>query len=143
MNFKASVFSNPKRFATAAKKIEEVHLKAAQIAALEIMNEAKLLIQKTSPGEKQVRYNPKRTVTASKPGDPPNTDTGRLINSIKFAKDGNAYKVGTNLSYGAYLEFGTKDLAPRPWLSVALAIVSERLPEIMKSAYDSIKGIAS
>jgi len=41
-------------------------------------------IQDNSSGTPQTRYNPKRTVLASKPGDPPNTDTGRAVQSIKF-----------------------------------------------------------
>lgn len=56
----------------------------------------------------------------SKPGEPPNTDTGRLVSSIKFEfiEPGTAL-VGTNLKYGAWLEFGTQNVAARPWLAPA------------------------
>lgn len=139
MKFKGSVIQKNKRYTNISKNFERIHLQAAAMIALDVMNESKLLIQKTSAGEKAVRYLPKRTVTVSKPGDPPNSDTGRLINSIRFWKDGNVYKVGTNVDYGAFLEFGTKDTAPRPWLSVALAIVADRVGDIVKAAYDNFK----
>lgn len=82
-------------------------------------------IQDNSSGRPQVRYSgsgKKRTVLASHPGDPPNTDTGRLVQSIKFDfKDsGLTGRVGTNLRYGAFLEFGTSDMEARPWLSRAV-----------------------
>lgn len=69
-----------------------------------------------------IRYNPKREVRVSKPGQPPNADTGRLHQSIGFEIDKlkGIGRVGTNLLYGAYLEFGTKDVAARPWLRPAL-----------------------
>jgi HK97 gp10 family phage protein len=68
------------------------------------------------------RYNPKRTVHVSAPGQPPNSDTGRLAQSIQWEIDSDRLhaKVGTNLKYGAWLEFGTKTMAARPWLAPAL-----------------------
>jgi HK97 gp10 family phage protein len=59
--------------------------------------------------------------TASKPGYPPNSDTGRLVRSINWEVDDSKLVglVGTNLKYGAWLEFGTKDMEARPWLSPA------------------------
>lgn len=139
MKLKGSVTQKSKNYTRIEKTFEKIHLQAAQLIAIEIMNESKLLIQKTSSGEKQVRYEPKRVVTASRPGSPPNSDTGRLINSIKFVKDGNAYKVGTNLKYGAWLEFGTKNMNERPWLSVALVIVSSKIGTFVRQAYDNFK----
>lgn len=140
MKFKGSVISKSRKYSDFVKNFENVHLTAAQLAAVEIMNESKLLLSKNSDGTKQIRYNPKRNVTASKPGDPPNSDTGRLINSIKFRKDKNAYLVGTNVRYGSHLEFGTLNMAPRPWLSVALAMVAVKLPDLVKQAYSIFKG---
>lgn len=141
MKFKGSLSTknNYKKFTSFSKNMESVHLRAAQLAAIDIMNESKLMLAKNTDGEKQTRYNPKRSVFASKPGDPPNSDTGRLINSIRFRKDGNAYLVGTNVPYGSYLEFGTQDMAPRPWLSVALALAADRMASYVDQAYKSFK----
>jgi hypothetical protein len=53
--------------------------------------------------------------TASAPGQPPATDTGFLVNSIYVERDGVArMTVGSRLAYAAYLEFGTRKIAPRP-----------------------------
>lgn len=142
MKFKGSVLSksNYKSFTSFSKNMESVHRTAAQLAAIDIMNESKLMIAKNSDGEKQRRYNPKRNVNVSKPGDPPNSDTGRLINSIRFWGSGNTYYAGTNVSYGSHLEFGTMNMAPRPWLSVALKIVASRMKTYVDQAYEKFKG---
>ena len=56
--------------------------------------------------------------TASKEGFPPNSDTGQLVKSIGWEIDASKLiaTVGTNLLYGAWLEFGTKNMGARPWL---------------------------
>lgn len=61
---------------------------------------------------------------ASAPGQPPATDTGRLAASIReeLRRDaqGLVEVIGTNVSYAAYLERGTRNIAPRPFLRPAL-----------------------
>lgn len=56
--------------------------------------------------------------TASKPNFPPNTNTGTLVKSIRWFVDKAKLTggVGTDLKYGKHLEFGTMNMAPRPWL---------------------------
>ena len=59
---------------------------------------------------------------ASAPGDPPATDTGRLRASIKSDLTDLvrlAAEVGTNVEYGRHLEYGTVNMAARPWLKPA------------------------
>ena len=94
-------------------------------------------LQDNSSGTPQRRYDPKRTVLVSKPGEPPNTDTGRAVQSIKldFKKEGLIGRVGTNLNYLRALEFGTKYIAPRPWLSAALKEVSKDIADIFKRGF--------
>lgn len=81
-------------------------------SAFKIQAEAKRSIQKS----------PADPVTGrSMPGNAPKTDTGRLVNSIyvKATASGaqvDAVLVGTDLVYGRHLEFGTTNIAPRPWL---------------------------
>lgn len=86
------------------------------LAAFDIRTTAILKIQKVSPG----RIYPRGTKNhiASLPGDPPNTDSGRLIQSIDVEIRPYALSalVGTNIVYGPWLEFGTLKMAPRPWL---------------------------
>lgn len=59
---------------------------------------------------------------ASAPGEAPATDTGHLVNSIHVdAGPGElAAEVVVGAEYGAYLEFGTTDMAPRPFLGPAV-----------------------
>lgn len=109
---------------------------AVKKAVLIVHGNAVKLIQTRSPGKKQIRYSPRREITAANPGEAPNTDTGRLVQSIKFDIEDNGLKgfVGTNLKYGAYLEFGTQDMDPRPWLSTALKMAEKLITELFKAA---------
>lgn len=67
--------------------------------------------------------NPKRIHQASAPGQAPATDLGTLVNSIQTVDtqrgDGEA-EVVVGAEYGLYLEMGTKDIAPRPFLGPAV-----------------------
>lgn len=61
--------------------------------------------------------------TASAPGSPPASDTGRLLGSVFHAlgDDGEQYaNIGYGAFYGLYLELGTRYMAPRPALRPAL-----------------------
>lgn len=59
------------------------------------------------------------THQASESGQYPATDTGRLASNVRYElpQGGNMVgRVGTNIQYGAYLEFGTSQMDARPWL---------------------------
>ncbi len=72
-------------------------------------------------GETYEKYKPRRTHTASAPGEAPQTDTGRLASSVSVRESGNlAAYVFTPLEYGKHLEFGTRHIAARPWLFPAM-----------------------
>jgi HK97 gp10 family phage protein len=80
--------------------------------------------------------------TASKPGFAPNSDTGRLASSIDWTVDESKLTadVGTNVKYGAWLEFGTKDTEPRPWLLPAFRKNLKTIVKIMsKAVKDALK----
>lgn len=91
-------------------------------------------IQDNADGKSQIRYAPKRVVNVSNPGEPPNSDTGRLAQSVKFdfQKAGLVGRVGSNLKYAAWLEFGTLTMAPRPWLSEAVEQTSKEVADIFE-----------
>lgn len=83
----------------------------------------------SSGGETYEKYNPRRTHTSSKAGDPPNTDTGYLANNI-FAiqdADGMGGQVESRADYSEHLEFGTRTMFARPFLQPAL---EENRPKI-------------
>ena len=59
--------------------------------------------------------------TASRPGDPPNNDTGTLARSGRVDPQTNGADVVFGVGYAVHLEFGTRHIAPRPFLAPALA----------------------
>lgn len=78
-------------------------------------------------GQKTGRIYKRRSVThqASAPGEAPATDTGRLVNSITAYPAGDklesAVVAGRGLAlYAFMLEFGTRFIAPRPFMFPAL-----------------------
>jgi HK97 gp10 family phage protein len=132
------------------KKLESdtlgFQIKAVQDSVFLIHETAVKSIQDNSGGYPQRRWTNGRSrwVLASYPGDPPNTDTGRLVQSIKFdfKNRGLTGRVGTNLRYGAYLEFGTSNMAARPWLAPAIRETSKSVAEIFRKALkDATNGI--
>lgn len=112
---------------------------AVRAAAQHGRNIAVLDLQSRSPGETQTRYNPRRTVTAAAPGESPNTDTGNLVNSVQVERRGvmsQAILVGAE--YGVYLELGTDDMEPRPFMGPMAMQLEEELPQFFD---DLLKGI--
>lgn len=70
-------------------------------------------------GRTYEKGNPKRTHTASSPGNPPRPDEGRLLSNVHVEPATRAQllgRVGTAILYGPHLEFGTSKMAARPWL---------------------------
>lgn len=115
-------------------------IKAVQDSTFLIHETAVGLIQDNTSGTPQRRYSKSgkpRMVLVSKPGEAPNTDTGRLVQSIKFDfKNGGLIgRVGTNLKYGAWLEFGTRAMEARPWLSEAVRLVSKDVAAVFERAF--------
>ena len=117
-------------------------------AAKHVEGEAKRSI---AAGGKTGRIYKRRTVVhrASAAGEAPATDTGRLVNSIT------SYPAGASLEstvvagrgtvkYASLLEFGTRFIAPRPFMFPALEKskdwIRERLAAaVRKAAAKSVK----
>lgn len=116
-------------------------------AAFRVQRAAKKLIQdRQGIGSWQTRYNPKRVVVASAPGQPPNTDTGILVNSIYVntkagENGGQAAIVGTDLLYGKYLELGTRAILPRPWLLPAFESTRDENSKAFRRALKRVKAM--
>jgi phage gpG-like protein len=67
---------------------------------------------------------------ASAPGEAPAIDTGNLVNSIQVEMTGPAAAVVfTNVEYAPYLEFGTIEIAPRPFLQPAVDAITEAVAQ--------------
>ena len=77
-----------------------------------------------------------RWVKASPEGEPPYTQTGFLKNSIGWEWRGALSAiVGPSLYYGKYLEFGTRKMAPRPFMGPALSDVVRIFPQFFKRLF--------
>ena len=84
-------------------------------------------VQTPSPGRGDVRYSPRRAVTVSNPGTPPNADTGLLVNSTGVASERrNQAEAFASAAYADALEFGTHMMAPRPAMKPAFDATKER-----------------
>ena len=111
--------------ATLAKLPIEFEREAAKLVnstANGVRNNAVRMIQRPSVGGVTYeKYSPRRTHTASAAGEPPNTDTGRLIGSIRVQQAGKVTaEVIAGVDYARYLEFGTRHMAARPFMTPAV-----------------------
>lgn len=70
------------------------------------------------PTRRVIATTPRTPHRASAPGDPPASDTGRLLGSITttFFNNRLAAEIGPATSYARFLEFGTDRMAPRPFV---------------------------
>jgi len=110
---------------------------AVEDTAVAIRNKIVSAIQRgPKTGRVYQKYNPRRTHQASAPGQPPATDTGRLVGSIYMDIDPARATVGSRLVYAQYLEFGTRKMQPRPiWLKTAQAegdLLRERIMDNLR-----------
>ena len=95
------------------------------LTAQQVRGDAIRSIQSQSQGETVTRYSQGGNSyehTASAPGDAPNTDTGKLVQSIAIepTQPAETVSVGTGVEYGEFLEVGTTKMEPRPWLTPAM-----------------------
>lgn len=64
--------------------------------------------------------NPRPHKTPAAPGEPPRKRTGFLQANVQREYDADALRsrvgISANALYGAFLELGTRMMAPRPWL---------------------------
>lgn len=117
-----------RNLARVSSKFESEATALVNRTAQNIRNTAVRSIQKqSSSGVTYEKYNPRRSHVASSPGQPPNTDTGRLAGSIRAVESGTptAY-VEALADYAAHLEFGTRNMAARPFMTPAVEAEREK-----------------
>jgi len=73
-----------------------------------------------------------REASRSAPGEIPHVQTGSLKRSIAREQIAGEERVGTNLKYGRYLELGTRDIEPRPFLRPALMKNRKKILDIIR-----------
>lgn len=121
--------------------MEKALISGVRQTANQVRNHAIKSIQKQTMGTYVTRYSQGGKAydhVVSKEGNAPNTDTGALVNSIATEhKNGTPVSfVGSGLDYAKYLEFGTKQMKPRPWLQPAL---DARLKDFEKNIINQAK----
>jgi len=92
-------------------------------------------IQQQSNGKSVKRYRKGggsyQHVTSAE-NSAPNTDTGRLVSSVVVEVQDDVY-VGTGVKYAPHLEFGTKNMQPRPFLNPALEQNRRKINKLIAS----------
>ena len=75
----------------------------------------------------------------SKPGEPPNQDTGALANNIETNLVAPLHvQVSSNAPYAAHLEFGTSKMAERPYMRPATAKKRKGVTALVRAAVAKI-----
>lgn len=124
-----SGFAEPLReVARAAVREESRIVQAVRRGALEVQGEAVRSIQ-NSPGTGRVRASGDR---ASSPGNPPRTDTGRLVQSIRVEPREDGADVVAATEYALHLEYGTRKMAPRPFMEPAREARQEDIERMVR-----------
>lgn len=114
----------------AVERAVEVSLKGG---AMLIANDVKTSIAR---GPKTGRVYRRRSVAhqASAPGQPPATDTGKLVGSVVSDGVGMAAYVEVRSIYAKWLEYGTRRMAPRPFLIPAVERNRQRIGDLVRGA---------
>lgn len=104
-----------------------------------VRNEAIRLIQDTP---KTGRIYQRRGVAhrASAPGEPPASDTGRLVNSITTSLNDADLTFGISFGteYALMLEYGTARMQPRPYARPALENTRDAVNEAIQAEVDKV-----
>lgn len=106
-----------------AERFDREATRLVNRTAQNIRNDAvRLVLRSTPTGRVYEKSNPRRTHRASAPGEPPATDTGRLAGSIRVQESGGPQAaVEAQVDYAIHLEFGTRHMAARPFMTPATA----------------------
>lgn len=104
------------------QRVRQACSRAVVMSVEAVRSEAIVLVLNTP---KTGRVYSRRGVehTASAPGEPPASDTGRLVGSIRadYTRLGDlAGVVRASTEYAAHLEYGTQNMEPRPFMRPAL-----------------------
>lgn len=81
-----------------------------------------------------------KSAQRSAPGEPPKSDTGRLVNSIRHTHSFLTATVGTEVNYAGYLEYGTSKMAARPYLEPTLEENEDTIEKMIIDAMQKAMG---
>lgn len=81
-----------------------------------------------------------RMHVASAPGEAPAVDRGTLINSLRSMRVSDTRAVvAATAEHAVYMEFGTRHIAPRPFLEPAARKVAEQLPRRVSALVEVLR----
>lgn len=108
---------------------------ALHASALVVQNEARKLVLK-GPKTGKIYPRGKRTHQASAPGEPPASDTGTLVRNILAEMDWKklSARVIAKTKYSRFLEYGTRRMKARPFLSPALKNKTKQIVQIFQAS---------
>lgn len=130
-----------RNMAALAKRYSRATAEGAVAGGHLVRSDAIKSIQEQSPGEMVTRTRTGGGTyvhTASAEGDAPNTDTGRLVQSVQVEVTKKTVDVGSTLDYASYLEFGTKRMVARPWLFPAFERNKAAITRLIKHGIDAV-----
>lgn len=121
------------------KEVMDSIEQAASQRMLEAVNEVRNQTLETLSGSRSGRTykvpGTSRTYTASAPGEPPATATSELRQSVSVKVEGEGKKVigsvGTDKIQGKMTEFGTRNMAARPWLRISFEKSMDKVKQIL------------
>jgi len=123
-----------KRLGRVSHRLDQAETALARAAAGEAMNRVAGRRVASLPGLRSAHEALSRATGVSAPGDFPSLRTGHLRRNVQMELDADALvaRVGTNVPYGRYLEFGTRKMAARPWLSRTLRETAGEVRKILE-----------
>jgi HK97 gp10 family phage protein len=107
--------------------------RAILMAAIMLEGVVKQKISRGGRGGRVYSVSGKRS-QRSAPGEPPKTDTGRLVGSIRHEHSFLSASVGSEVNYAGYLELGTSRMAARPYLQPSFDENENKIMEMVENA---------
>ena len=131
------------RLQAIGRRRREAVREALAHSARELEHEIKRsILDNPRRGRPYVRGHPTRTGRASAPGDPPADDLGQLAHDVTHVIDSDGFgaTVESRAAHSRFLEFGTAEMAARPFMFPAFerhrARIVKRIAAALRGAAD-------
>lgn len=127
-------------FFKGVKESTEILDNALQLSAFEIRN---IIVKKISQGVRSGRIYKRPNIShqAAAPGEPPKTDTGRLVGSIRTDFGYLTADIGSDVVYAIFQEMGTSKMPAHPYLQPSLEEAKPEIGHIFDKALKQVMGI--
>ncbi|MDP2362819.1 MAG: HK97 gp10 family phage protein [Ignavibacteria bacterium] len=136
MGIDVTLISNIEKVAADIEKTAKSRMEAA---VMEVRNEVLIILSGNRSGRIYKVPGTGVTYTASAPGEPPAQRLGELRQSIATEVEGIGKdivgRVGTDKIQGKMTEFGTRNMAARPWLRPTFERMAGKVQEIFISQW--------